>query len=94
MANDPASVDGSVSYSLDPVENRTSDVWTLKGVSSSNWSFNPDDEAQSDSYDAYGDTISTGGNAYAYNSWLKLISMNGGQVALGYNGFAQRRYVG
>ena len=31
----------------------------------------------------------TGGNSYAYNSWLKLASMNGGQVTLTYNGLGQ-----
>jgi len=27
--------------------------------------------------------------SYAYNSWLKLVSMNGGQVALRYDGLGQ-----
>jgi hypothetical protein len=71
VANDPASLDGEVSSSLDPVGNRLSDVSTLKGVSSSSSSFNADDQSQSDGYDAYGDTVATGGNSYAYNSWLK-----------------------
>jgi RHS repeat-associated protein len=40
-------------------------------------------------YDASGNTTFTGGNTYAYNSWLRLVSMNGGQVTLAYNGLGQ-----
>ena len=32
---------------------------------------------------------SAGGKSYTYNSWLKLVSMNGGRVTLGYNGLGQ-----
>ena len=44
---------------------------------------------QTESYDPSGDTIATGGNTFAYNSWLKLVSMNGGQVTLAYDGLGQ-----
>ena len=85
----PSNVNGSVSYSLDPVGNRLSDQSTLGPVGSTSTTFNADDQAQTDSYDSTGDTIATGGNSYAYNSWLRLVSMNGGQVALAYNGLGQ-----
>ena len=39
--------------------------------------------------DANGNLRAAGGNSYTYNSWLKLVSMNGGQVALAYNGLGQ-----
>ena len=85
----PSNVNGSISYSLDPVGNRLSDQSTLGPVGSTSTTFNADDQAQTDSYDSTGDTIATGGNSYAYNSWLRLVSMNGGQVALAYNGLGQ-----
>ena len=87
--NDPSQVNGSVSYSLDPVGNRLSDQSTLGPIGSTSTTFNSDDQSQAETYDSSGDTISTGGNTYAYNSWLKLTSMNGGQVALTYNGLGQ-----
>jgi RHS repeat-associated protein len=89
VVSDPSNVNGSITYSLDPVGNRLSDQSTLGPVGSTSTTFNADDQAQTDSYDSTGDTIATGGNSYAYNSWLRLVSMNGGQVALAYNGLGQ-----
>ena len=85
----PSNVNGSVSYSLDPVGNRLSDQSTLGPVGSTSTTFTADDQSQTDSYDTSGDTIATSGNSYAYNSWLRLVSLNGGQVALAYNGLGQ-----
>ncbi len=89
VENDPSKVNGSVSYSLDPVGNRLSDLSTLGPVGSASTTYNADDQSQTEAYDASGDTTLTGGNSYAYNSWLKLVSMNGGQVTLAYNGLGQ-----
>jgi RHS repeat-associated protein len=89
VANDPSNVNGSVSYSLDPVGNRQSDSSTLAPVTSTSTTFSADDQSQAESYDTSGDTVSTAGNSFAYNSWLKLVSMNGGQVSLAYNGLGQ-----
>lgn len=58
-------------------------------MGSSSAAFNADDQLPSENYDANGDTVVTGGNTFAYNSWLKLVSMNGGQVGLAYNGLGQ-----
>ncbi len=89
VANDPAKDNGAISYVLDPVGNRDSDTSSLAPIDSSSTGFNADDQPQTESYDANGDTIATGGNTFAYNSWLKLVSMNGGQVTLAYNGLGQ-----
>jgi len=89
IADTPASKNGVVSYSLDPVGNRLSDTSSLSGVSTSSSTFNADDELSNETYDASGDTVATGGNSYAYNSWLRLSTMNGGQFALSYNGLGQ-----
>jgi RHS repeat-associated protein len=89
VASDPLGANGSVIYSLDPVGNRLSDVSTLGPVASTSATYNADDQSQAETYDSSGDTTATGGKSYAYNSWLKLVSMNGGQVALAYNGLGQ-----
>ena len=51
--------------------------------------YNADDQSQAETSDSNGDTTAAGGKSYAYNSWLKLVSMNGGQVGLAYNGLGQ-----
>jgi hypothetical protein len=76
------SVNGSVSYSLDPVGNRSSLASSLTGVNSGSWSFNADDELNSESYDANGNIVATGCNSFAYNSQNQLVSMNGGTVQI------------
>jgi RHS repeat-associated protein len=89
VASDPYGINGSVSYSLDPVGNRLSDTSSLGPVGSFSTTYNADDQSQAETSDAVGDTIATGGKTFAYNSWLKLVSMNGGQVTLAYNGLGQ-----
>jgi RHS repeat-associated protein len=91
VANDPAQKDGSVAYTLDPVGNRTAASSTLSGVSSSSTpSYNPDDELATESYDANGNTISSGGKTYAYDSENRLTSANGGAVSIVYDAFGNR----
>ncbi len=89
VANDPANINGAVNYTLDSVGNRLSDTSSLAPLASFSSPFNADDQPQSESYDANGDTVVTGSNTFTYNSWLKLVSMNGGQVTLAYNGLGQ-----
>ena len=84
------SVNGSVSYSLDPVGNRSSASSSLTGVSSGSWNFNADDELTSESYDANGNVVATSGNTFAYNSQNQLVSMNGGTVQIVYDGDGNR----
>ena len=84
------SVNGSVSYSLDPVGNRSSASSSLTGVSSGSWNFNADDELTSESYDANGNVIASGGNTFSYNSQNQLVSMNGGTVTIVYDGDGNR----
>jgi len=73
-----------VSYTLDPVGNRQSSTSSLKGISSGSFGYNPDDELTTDGYDLNGNTVSTGGNTFAYDSENRLISTNGGAVSLLY----------
>jgi RHS repeat-associated protein len=71
------------------VGNRSSQTSSLGPLGSWSNTFDADDQPQAETYDAYGDAIWTGGKTYAYNSWLKLVSMNGGQVALRYDGLGE-----
>ncbi len=90
VSEDPAKVNGSVSYSLDPVGKRLSDLSSLGGVSSQTASFNADDEFSTQRYDSNGNAWSSGGNYFAYDSENELKSMNRGAVALFYDGDGNR----
>ena len=71
----PSKNDGSVSYSLDPVGNRLSDTSSLPGIDAGSWSYNSDDEVSSESYDANGNVIASGGKTFTYNSRNQMTSM-------------------
>jgi len=64
----PSGKNGSVSYSLDPVGNRSSDTSTLSGISAVSSTFNADDELASETYDNNGNVTASGGKTFAYNS--------------------------
>ena len=71
----PSKSDGSVSYSLDPVGNRLSDASSLAGIDAGSWSYNSDDEVSSESYDANGNVIASGGKTFTYDSQSQMTSM-------------------
>jgi RHS repeat-associated protein len=91
IASDPAGGNGSVGYVLDPVGNRTSDASTIPSISALTSSYNADDEILSaETYDANGNTLTTGGRTFAYDSENRLTSMNGGAVSVIYDGDGNR----
>lgn len=90
ISQDPAGVDGSVNYSLDPVGNRLSDTSTLHGVNSGLFSYNPDDWLMTETYDNNGNVVSSGAKTFTYDSENRLTSMNGGYVTLQYDGDGNR----
>jgi RHS repeat-associated protein len=90
ISSDPSKNNGSVSYGLDPVGNRLSETSSLNGISSGAWSFNADDEVSSESYDANGNVIASGGKSFVYDSENHLVSMNGGAVQILYDGDGNR----
>jgi RHS repeat-associated protein len=90
ITSDPSKNNGSVSYGLDPVGNRTSASSSLNGIPSGNWSFNTDDEVSSESYDSNGNVIASGTKSFAYDSQTHLVSMNGGAVQILYDGDGNR----
>ncbi len=53
-------------------------------------SFNLDDWLSPETYDANGNTLTTGGKSFAYDSENHLVSMNGGAVTMIYDAFGNR----
>jgi RHS repeat-associated protein len=49
--------------------------------------FNADDQLSTETYDSNGNTLTTGGNSYTYDSENHLVGMNGGAVKLVYDAF-------
>jgi YD repeat-containing protein len=75
VSNDPSGGNGAVSYALDPVGNRTSANSTLPGVRSVSLAgFNLDDWLSAETYDANGNTLTTGGKSFIRSDLLNLIS--------------------
>jgi RHS repeat-associated protein len=91
VSNDQSGGNGEVDYTLDPVGNRTSTASSLPGVPSvSLASFNLDDWLSPETYDANGNTLTTGGKTFTYDSENHLTSMNGGAVTMIYDAFGNR----
>jgi RHS repeat-associated protein len=85
----PSGKNGEVSYTLDPVGNRTSVTSGISGLSPVGGSFNPDDQLSAESYDQDGNVTATGGKTFTYNSQNQLITM-GSTVSLIYDGDGNR----
>ena len=83
-------MNGTTSYGLDPVGNRTTASSSITGVSSGSWGYNADDELTAESYDLNGNVTATGGKTFAYDAENHLVSMNGGAVQLAYDAFRNR----
>ena len=93
IRNDPNNNNGSVGYGLDPVGNRTSVSSTLAGVASIRLnSFNLDDWLSPETYDSNGNTLTTGGKSFTYDSEDHMTTMtgNGETVTMIYDGFGNR----
>jgi RHS repeat-associated protein len=96
ITGDPANNsgdNGSASYTLDPVGNRTAETSSLSGIDPIAGSYNPNDQLSAESYDANGNTTQTAnGNQYTYDSENHLIKMVNGStvVNLIYDAFGNR----
>jgi RHS repeat-associated protein len=96
VADDPANNggnDGSVSYGLDPVGNRTSANSTFSSLSPGFGTYNANDEVSSESYDANRNTTKTAnGNQYTYDSENHMLTMANGStsVTMIYDAFGNR----
>jgi RHS repeat-associated protein len=92
IASDPGGNNGSVSYGLDPVGNRTSATSTFSSLSPGFGSYNADDEVSSESYELNGNTIIAGGVSYTYDSQNHMMtaSGNGKSISMIYDAFGNR----
>ena len=86
----PSGKNGTVSYGLDPVGNRLSDSSTLSGIPSTTESFDADDRLLTETYDSNGNTLTSGGKGFTYDSANHLTGMNGGAVTIVYDGDGNR----
>jgi RHS repeat-associated protein len=92
IASDPDQVNGSVSYSLDPVGNRLSETSSLNGINSGSFGYNADDEVSTGTYDNNGNTLTTGGKSFTYDAENHLtgMSVSGTTVSIVYDAFGNR----
>ena len=88
----PSGNNGSVGYGLDPVGNRLTESSSLSGIDSGSFNFNADDELSSETYDANGNVLSTGGKSFSYDSENHLVTMSvsGTSVSIIYDAFGNR----
>jgi RHS repeat-associated protein len=88
--SDPNNNNGSASYGLDPVGNRTSVTSSFSGFNPIAGTYNADDEISSETYDANGNVLATKGKTYTYDSENHMTSENNGQVTMIYDGDGNR----
>jgi RHS repeat-associated protein len=90
IRSDPAKVNGTAACGLDSVGSRKSESSTISGLNPGTFSYNVDDEVSTDTYDFNGNTLTTGGKTFTYDSENELKTMNGGAVTLIYDGDGNR----
>ncbi len=90
ITNDPHGVNGSASYSYDPVGNRLNRSSSIAPVPPQTSTYDANDRLTSDNYDNNGNTTSAGGNSYAYDFENRLTALNGTSVTYVYDGDGNR----
>jgi len=90
ISQDPHSVNGSVGYGLDPVGNRQSQTSSIPGIGTGNFTYDPDDRLNTETYDANGNTLTSDGKTFAYDFENRLKSMNNGAVTIQYDADGNR----
>jgi len=88
--NDPHGVNGSVSYSYDPVGNRLNRSSSIVPVPSQSSTYDANDRLTTDNYDNNGNTTGSNGNGYAYDFENHLTRLNNGAVTYVYDGDGNR----
>ncbi len=90
ITGDPVSANnGVLTYMLDPVGNRTSLTSTLPALPAQSFTYDADDRLQSDTYDANGNTLSSGGTSYTYDFEDRLLTGSTGATIV-YDGDGNR----
>lgn len=87
---DPRSMNGTVTYALDPVGNRLSQTSSIPGISTGTYTYDPNDRLSTEQYDGNGNTIVSGARAFAFDFENRLKSMNNGTVTIVYDGDGNR----
>ena len=92
ITGDPSGAvgNGALTYSVDPVGNRLTRASTLAALGAQSFSYDLNDELTSDTYDANGNTTSSGGHTYGYDFENRLVSKDGGAVTVVYDGDGNR----
>jgi RHS repeat-associated protein len=88
--NANAVLNGALTYGLDAVGNRLSLTSTLAALSSQSLSYDANDRLAVDTYDANGNTVASGGKAFAYEFEDRLTSYDNGTVTYVYDGDGNR----
>ena len=90
IAGDPASANnGALTYLLDPVGNRTSLTSSLAALPNQSFTYDSDDRLSSDTYDANGNTLTSGENTFAYDFEDRLTQFDS-SVQMSYDGDGNR----
>ena len=79
---DPHSKNGNAHYDLDPVGNRTQETATLPGLLPGSFTYDFDDRLNTETYDANGNTLTSGGRTFTYDFANRLKSMTAGSVSV------------
>ncbi|HEY2973146.1 MAG TPA: PKD domain-containing protein [Pyrinomonadaceae bacterium] len=90
IANDPRGVNGTASYSYDPVGNRLNRSSSVAPVPSQTSTYDVNDRLTSDSYDSNGNTTAANSNSHSYDFENHLTSLNNGSVTYVYDGDGNR----
>ena len=85
-----ATGDGALTYSIDPVGNRLTRTSTLAALGAQSFGYDVNDELTTDSYDANGNTTSSGGHTYGYDFENRLVTKDSGAVTVVYDGDGNR----
>ncbi len=90
ISGDPVTANnGVLTYMLDPVGNRKSLASTLATLPAQTLTYDNDDRLTTDTYDANGNTVSSGGTNYTYDFEDRLLSTSSG-VQIAYDGDGNR----
>jgi RHS repeat-associated protein len=91
VGGDPvAAGNGAVGYTYDAVGNRLTRTSTLAGVEPTTSSYDANDRASADIYDANGNTLQSQGMTYRFDFENRLTSAGEGSVAFSYDGDGNR----
>jgi RHS repeat-associated protein len=90
ISGDPTTANnGALSYVLDPAGNRVSLTSTLAVLPDQSFSYDPDDRLLTDTYDANGNTLTSGGNTFAYD-FEDRLTQSDTSVQMAYDGDGNR----